>query len=153
LQILLTAAAPYDSTFLNLFKILFMKKKFIQSAVAIQLLLLLTTGAAAQSINTDKPATEMKIAGQINNQPVFELFINNDAYSRYKVIVTDEYGTLMHEETLNGTNPSRKFMINKTELGETGVVFEVYSGGIKTATYTIKNNRIITDNFIVTVKK
>jgi hypothetical protein len=130
-----------------------MKKTFIKSAVAIHLFLLLTAGIASQAQTTEKPVSEIKTTGFLKNEPVYELNINNASFGRYTIVITDEYGTPMYEETLAGTYLSRRFVLNRLELGSTGVIIQVLNGGIKEATHSIKNNRIYSESAFVTVKK
>lgn len=130
-----------------------MKKIIIKSAIALQFFLLLSAGIAAQAQTTEKPQSELKIAGRISNEPVFELHLNNTSFGNYTIVITDESGIVLYEEAVRGTNISRKFLLNKTELGSTGVVFEVYKGAIKEAVYAVKNNIITADGLPVTAKK
>jgi hypothetical protein len=130
-----------------------MKKTIIKSAVAMHLLLLLTTAMASNAQTIEKPVSEMKVAGRINSEPVYELNINNTSFGRYTIVVTDESGVLLYEETLSGTNISRKFQLNKEELGSTGVVFEVFKGGVKEAVYSVKNNVVVADMVEATAKR
>ena len=129
-----------------------MKKHFIKPAVAI-LFFLSTTAFAAEAQTNESPLSEIKTAGFLKNEPVYELSISNTAFGRYTIVITDEYGAPMYEETLAGTNLSRKFMLNKAELGSTGIIVTVFNGRNVHATYSIKNNRIYTDSAVVTVKK
>jgi hypothetical protein len=130
-----------------------MKKTIIKSAVALQLFLLLTAGMAASAQINEKHLSEMKVAGRMNNEPVYELHINNASFGKYTIVISDEAGIPLYEETLSGINISRKFLLNKAELGSTGVVFEVYNGRVKEAVYTVKNNVISADNMLATAKK
>jgi hypothetical protein len=130
-----------------------MKKTIIKSAVAIHLLLLLTTTMTSNAQTPGKQVTEMKVAGSINNEPVYEININNASFGSYTIVVTDEAGIVLYEETLNGTNINRKFQLNKAELGNTGVVFEVYNKSWKEAVYSVKNKVITTDYLVATAKK
>lgn len=130
-----------------------MKKTIIKSAVALQLFLLLTAGMAASAQINEKHLSEMKVAGRMNNEPVYELHINNASFGKYTIVISDEAGIPLYEETLSGTNISRKFLLNKDELGNTGVVFEVYNGSIKEAVYLVKNNKIVNESTFEIVKK
>lgn len=116
-----------------------MKKILFQTAIALSILFTLTTTASASTGN-NTPAAEMKAIGSINNQPVYELSINNNTYARYTIIVSDEFGVVLHEETITGINISRKYQINTFELGKTGVRFEVIASTQKADTFNIKNN-------------
>ncbi|MBX9781976.1 MAG: hypothetical protein K2X48_01665 [Chitinophagaceae bacterium] len=130
-----------------------MKKTIIKSAVAIHLLLLLTAAVSANAQTTEKPLSEMKVTGRMNNEPVYELQINNTSFGKYTIVITDEAGILLYEETLSGISISRKFLLNKEELGNTGVVFEVYNGKVKEAVYTLKNKVITVDNIVATARR
>ncbi len=130
-----------------------MKKIIIKSAVAFHLLLLLSAGITAQAQTTEKPLSEMKVAGRISNEPVYELNLNNTSFGNYTIVITDETGLVLYEEAVRGTNISRKFLLNKAELGSTGVLFEIYKGAIKEAVYSVKNNIITADTLFVTAKK
>lgn len=129
-----------------------MKKTLIKSAVAIHLLLLLNvTTTHAQTIETSQ--SEMKATGKMNNEPVYEIRINNTLPGTYTFFVSDENGIPLYEETLSGSNIKRRFLLNKNELGSTGVVFEVFNGRTKEAVYAVKYNYITTEHLFVTAKK
>jgi hypothetical protein len=130
-----------------------MKKTIIKSAVAIHLLLLLTAAVTTHAQTTEKPLSEMKVAGRMNNEPVYEISVNNTLPGTYTIVISDENGVPLYEETLSGANIRRKFTLNKEELGATGVVFEVYNGKIKEAVYAVKNNRIAAEYVFATAKK
>jgi hypothetical protein len=130
-----------------------MKKTLIKSAVALNLLFILLSGMSAQAQTTEKHLSEIKTAGFIKNQTVYELQLNNSTFGRYTLVITDEYGVHMYEEILAGSYLSRKFILNKYELGTTGVVVEVFNGTAKEATFIIKNNRVLTESTFVTAKK
>jgi 4-hydroxy-3-methylbut-2-en-1-yl diphosphate synthase IspG/GcpE len=130
-----------------------MKKTIIKSAVAIHLLLLLLAGATTQAQTNEKPLSEMKVAGTLKNEPVYEINVNNTFPGTYTIVISDENGIPLYEETLSGNNIKRKFVLNKEELGATGVVFEVYNGRIKEAVYAVKNNRITAEHVFATAKR
>lgn len=117
-----------------------MKKTFYQSAIALSILFALTTINPAAAADKNTPVTEMKLVGKINNQPVYELNINNAFFAAYTIVVTDEYGEVLHEETVSGVNISRKFQINTEELGRTGVRFDVKATSRKSTAFRVKNN-------------
>lgn len=128
-----------------------MKQYFMKPAVAI-LFFLTTTGFAANAQTTEQPISEIKTTGFLKKEPVYELSISNTAFGKYTIVITDEYGAPMYEETITGTNLSRKFVLNRAELGSTGIIVTVFNGKNVHATYSIKNNRIYTDSALVTAK-
>jgi hypothetical protein len=118
-----------------------MKKTMIRSMMALAMIVAVSTAANATT-NNNEPVTEIKTAGIRYNQPVYELNIKNENYAEYLITVTDENGIVLYEENVSGVNITRKFQLNKTELGTTGVVFEVTGKNNKPAVFTIKNNII-----------
>lgn len=131
-----------------------MKKIFFQSAIALTILFTLTATTTALAGNKNNPvSTEMKAVGLINNQPVYELNINNNTYATFTIIVTDEYGVVLHEETVAGVNISKKFQINIDELGTTGVRFEVIASTRKASAFSIKNNIVAAEDTTKGLKK
>ncbi|HMO33053.1 MAG TPA: hypothetical protein PKE63_00600 [Lacibacter sp.] len=123
-----------------------MKKFLITSAFALSLLLSFTNAVAGEGT----PAPELKAAGRINKQPVYQLRLNNSTAASYYLLVKDEFGVVLHEETLSGSNITRNYQLNTLELGATPVIFEVYNmaglltGSIRVdvATNQVANARI-----------
>ena len=100
-----------------------MKKIFVSSAILLGVLLANNTLTAGEK----NPGVEMNPAGLINKQPVYQLRLNNTTTSSYYIVAKDEYGEVLHEETISGTNIIRNYQLNIQELGNTQVVFEVYN--------------------------
>ena len=114
-----------------------MKKTLLKSAIALSILFA-TISTSAFAGNTN-PVTDLTVVGTIQSQPVYELRINNEAYGEYTIVITDEFGVVLHEETVKGVNISRKYQIDTAELGTTGVRFEVVAVSHK-STFKVKNN-------------
>ena len=57
-------------------------------------------------------AAEIKLVGRANNQPLYQLNINNTTALEVVVIVKDVQGEILHYEVLKGTNLSRTFLLN-----------------------------------------
>jgi len=126
-----------------------MKQTMKNAAIGLFTLLAVTTGFTASAGDTTE-AAELKIAGQLNNQPVFQLDLNNATTQRFIIVVKDEYGTVLHEEIVYGTNISRKFQLN-SELQGIDVRFEIRNvRSSKTAVFNVKNNtKVIAEASIV----
>ncbi|MBK8086718.1 MAG: hypothetical protein IPK31_01325 [Chitinophagaceae bacterium] len=127
-----------------------MKKTIKNAAIGLFTLLAVTTGFTASAGDTTTGGAELKIAGQLNNQPVFQLNLNNTANQRFIIIVKDEYGTVLHEEIVYGTNITRKFQFNK-ELEGIDVRFEIRDvKGSKTEVFNVKNSsKVVSESAIV----
>ncbi len=127
-----------------------MKKTMKNAAIGLFTLLAVTTGFTASAGDTTTGGVELKIAGQLNNQPVFQLSLNNTANQRFIIVVKDEFGTVLHEEIVYGTNITRKFQFNK-ELDGVDVRFEIRDvKSSKTEVFNVKNSStIVTESAIV----
>lgn len=76
----------------------------------------------------DPPVTSVKYLGFIDDNPVFELTLNNSTYDNFLVSIRDASGTVIFSEKLNGKNISRKYRIDTNEeIPEGGLRFEVKS--------------------------
>lgn len=130
-----------------------MKQTMKNAAIGLFTLLAVTTGFTtfASNNNDSTPAAELKMIGRTDNQPVFQLTLNNKEMERFVVVVKDEYGTILHQEVISGVNISRKYQLNTEELDGVGVIFEVISSKTsKMAVFNIKNNtRVVTETAIV----
>lgn len=111
-----------------------MKKIFVSSAILFSTLL----NAATVTAGDKTPGVEMNAAGIINKQPVYQLRVNNNIATSYFIVVKDEFGVILHEETVSGTNIIRNYQLNTLELGNTQVIFEVYNSiGMLTGTFKV----------------
>jgi len=126
-----------------------MKKTMKNAAIGLFTLLAVTTGINASAGDTTQIA-ELKIAGQLNSQPLFQLNLNNTSAQRFIIVVKDEYGTVLHEEIVYGTNISRKFQFDG-ELDGIDVRFEIRDvKSAKTEVFNVKNStRVVSESAIV----
>lgn len=129
-----------------------MKKILIKSAVAINLVLLLTAGLTSKAQTADKTFTELRIDGEIKNEPVFTLSLHNKTAGKYIIVITDDEGTIMHEEKISGIDITRKYWVDREQVGTREVFIEVYNGNSIEASYSIKHHRI-TEVHQFTVKR
>jgi tellurite resistance protein len=99
------------------------------------------------------PAAELKLITHIDAQPVFQLSLNNAQNEKFFVIVKDEFGTVVYEETVSGINIKRKYQLNTEELGTVGLTFEIVSmSNTKPVVFSVQNNSRITKETLI-VKK
>ena len=66
------------------------------------------------------PSAELKVVAHLDNQPVFQLSLNNSQHAKFLVVVKDETGAIVYQETVSGVNIKRKYQLNTEELGATG---------------------------------
>jgi hypothetical protein len=70
--------------------------------------------------NDEKPSpvTELKFIGNLENQPVFQLNLNNTIEDEFTVTFRDEIGNILYVEKFKGANITKKFMLKVEELGD-----------------------------------
>jgi Zn-dependent metalloprotease len=124
-------------------------------------LIALFTFAAIISVNVANatvtedviPAAELKVIGHFDNQPVFQLSLNNAQKAKFIVIVKDETGAIVYQETVSGVNIKRKYQLNTEELSATGLSFEVIGkNNEKPVVFTVESHVTINEETLI-VKK
>ena len=67
------------------------------------------------------------------------------------IVVKDEYGLILHQETISGVNITRKYQLNTEELEGVDVTFEVIgTKSTQSTVFSIKNNtRVVSETAIV----
>lgn len=101
---------------------------------------------------TENPA-ELTYLGSINNQPQFQLSLNNTESDEFVITIRNKAGEVIYKERIKGANLSRKYRLNTEEPNSSGVTFEVVSKKNKTrVAYTVnETSRIIQDVSITTL--
>lgn len=109
--------------------------------------------ANATTTEEVSPAAELKVVAHLDNQPVFQLSLNNAQSAKFIVIVKDETGAIVYQETVSGVNIKRKYQLNTEELGTTGLSFEIIGkNNEKPVVFTVENNITISEETLI-VKK
>lgn len=109
--------------------------------------------ANATTTEEVSPAAELKLVAHLDNQPVFQLSLNNAQNAKFIVIVKDETGAIVYQETVSGVNIKRKYQLNTEELGTTGLSFEIIGkNNEKPVVFTVENNVTISEETLI-VKK
>ncbi|HJS54869.1 MAG TPA: hypothetical protein VJ765_10005 [Chitinophagaceae bacterium] len=86
------------------------------------------TNPVVANAKTDPPVIEIKYLGVRENNPVFEIIMNNSQTDSFIITIRDEEGTLLFSEKLSGKNMSRQYRIDtEDEIPEGGLRFEVKS--------------------------
>lgn len=96
----------------------------IKSA-ALGLVALVAVNFASATPTPYNNAAEIKLVGRANNQPLYQLNINNTTAQEVVVIVKDVQGEILHYEVLKGTNLSRTFLLNVDASQEADLRVEV----------------------------
>jgi hypothetical protein len=96
----------------------------IKSA-ALGLVALVAVNFASATPTPYNNAAEIKLIGRANNQPLYQLNINNTTAQEVVVIVKDVQGEVLHYEVLKGINLSRTFLLNVDASQEADLRVEV----------------------------
>lgn len=102
----------------------------IKSA-ALGLVALVAVNFASATPTPYNNAAELKLVGRQNNQPVYQLNINNSSSQEVIVIVKDVQGEVLHYEVLKGTNISRNFLLTVEDSQQADLRVEVINRNSK----------------------
>jgi hypothetical protein len=99
-------------------------------------------------------AIELKFIGHYENQPVFQLNLNNKEEDEFTITFRDDYGNVLYAGKVKGSNISKKFMLNTEEIGENILSVEVKSKKKnQSEVYQINRNRSYVDETVVSKVK
>jgi hypothetical protein len=124
--------------------------------IAMGILTLCTIGLSNSTFagaKTNNPA-ELKYVGKIENQPVFQLKLNNDEAETYFINIKDENNNVLYSEKVKGANLSRNYRLDVDDADlhspGFGVTFEVESAKThKKEVYKVSNQTKVTENIVV----
>lgn len=122
-----------------------MKKIFRNSrliAVAFLTLFAASTTKADDSIRLKSAVpAELRFAGMIYNDPLFELRVAGDPHQDdFTVSISDYQGNVLYRENIRSATFSKKFLLNSEELGDEPLLVEIISRKTrKSLVYEIKS--------------
>ena len=85
---------------------------------------------------------ELKLIGSINNQPLFQLsYAGTTEQDDFAIIIRDENGNSLYRENIKGESFTKKFLLNRDDLGDGTLRFEITSKkNSKTVVYEVNRN-------------
>jgi hypothetical protein len=128
------------------------------AGMSVALLILFTlvfpgSSMAANDKNDKKEPTsviDLKFIGNVNDQPVFELNLQNTSEDEYAVIFRDNYGNILYSERIKGTSITKKFILNTEEIGDEPLNVIVKAKKLnRTETYSINRKYSYTEQAVV----
>ena len=136
-----------------------MKKVMNKSKMIMAIALMVTfnfasafTVAPAQnfaSYGTRNPV-EFKYIGSTNDQPVFQLNLNNSESAEFVITLKDFSGNVLYTETVSGKQILRKYRLDTDEIDANGIRVEVSNKKDNSKTvYTINRNRRIVEDVVI----
>jgi hypothetical protein len=88
-------------------------------------LITLTLGFSTITLANDegkaKNITDLKFIGNMENQPVFQLSLNNTEDDEFTVTFRDDAGNVLFTDKFKGANISKKFLLKTEEFGDTAL--------------------------------
>ena len=109
-----------------------------------------TTTLANGEKNPASSSIELKFIGHYENQPVFQLNLNNIENDEFTITFRDEFGNVLYAGKAKGSNITKKFMLNTEEIGDSVLNVEVKSKkNDKAEVYQINRNRSYVDETVV----
>jgi hypothetical protein len=130
----------------------FMKKAMKIYGMFVIALLALTVGFSTVTLANDggNPATELKLIGKMQNQPVFQLNLANAEEDEITVTFRDEYGNVLYTDKFKGANISKKFVLKGEDASDTRFNVMVKSkNSNKTEVYTINKSTSYVEETVV----
>ncbi len=126
--------------------------KTVISTLSRTALLLMAVFTMSFSTNTGTPGksdipAELKYLGSFDNQPQFQLSLNNTEEDEFLVVIRNKNSQVLYKEKIKGANISRKYQLNTEELDSNGITFEVVSKKTKSrVAYTVNETaRLVQD--------
>ena len=125
-----------------------MKQNKIIIAIAFLTVMLFAQANAADTTEgTTSLPVELKFAGMVKNQPLIQLkFSGTEEETEFNITITDQYGVELYNNTVNGKNFVKQFLLNTYELEDAVLQFEITgkkSG--KKALYKVSRQQQVTE--------
>lgn len=94
---------------------------------------------------------ELKLVGNINNQPIFQLsYDGNTEQDEFTIVIRDEDGNSLYRENIKGESFTKKFLLNKDEVGDGALRFEISSKKFsKTVVYEVNRNTRQVEDLVI----
>ncbi len=109
-----------------------------------------STTAMAGEGSKAKAGIDLKFIGNVENQPVFQLNVNNTEEDEYTVTFHDEQNNLLYAGRLKGTNISKNFQLTTEDSGDGILSVEVRSKKTnKAEVYKINRTHSFTEEIVV----
>ena len=97
----------------------------------------------------DSTPVELKFVGNLQNQPVFQLDLNNEKSGEYFIIIKDANSEVIFSETLKGIQISRKYKFLTEEVDVSTLQLEITNKKENTTTVYTVNRQLRTVQDVV----
>ena len=124
--------------------------------ITVALIALCTIGSSNTALASKNPnePMELKYVGKTENQPVFQLNLNNPNASEYFISIKDQSGKVLYSEKVKGENIRRnyRFDINDFDLSspDFGITVQVTTAKThQTEVFHVKSTTHVVENYEV----
>jgi len=128
-------------------------KNYKTLAIALFAALTVVSTSSAMANNGDvkvKSGIDLKFIGNVENQPVFQLNVNNTEEDEYVVTFRDEQNNVLYSGKLKGINITKNFQLSTEEVGDNTMSVEVRSRKTsKSEVYKINRTQSFTEEIVV----
>lgn len=102
----------------------------------------------------DSAPVEFRFVGSIQQQPVYQLDINNTNVDEYYISFSDGFGTILYSGNIKSGLTSQRFMINADEVGDEVLTVTITARKANVSqVYTIKRSQnLVEENVVKRVK-
>ena len=109
-----------------------------------------TSNVMANEEVKPKSGIDLKFIGNIEDQPVFQLNVNNTEEDEYVVTFRDEQNNVLYSGKLKGINITKNFQLSTEDGAENAMSVEVRSRkSNKSEVYKINKTRSFTEEIVV----
>jgi hypothetical protein len=109
-----------------------------------------TSNVMANEEVKPKSGIDLKFIGNIEDQPVFQLNVNNTEEDEYIVIFRDEQNNVLYSGKLKGINITKNFQLSNEDGADNTMSVEVKSKKTsKSEVYKINKTRSFTEEIVV----
>ena len=134
-----------------------MKKIFSNTRfIAIAFMTVFTVAAAPMAMANDSSRinktipVELKLVGNVNDQPIFQLSYTGTEQDEFTIVLRDEDGNALYRENIKGEGFTKKFLLNKEEIGDGTLRFEVSSKKFdKVAIYEVNRSTRQVEDMVI----
>ena len=132
-------------------KKIFSNTRFIAIAFMTVFTVAASTAIANDSSRVNKTIpVELKLVGNVNDQPIFQLSYTGTEQDEFTIVLRDEDGNALYRENIKGEGFTKKFLLNKEEIGEGTLRFEVSSKKFdKVAVYEVNRSTRQVEDMVI----
>ena len=126
-------------------------RNILTSAILASVLIISTSAKASDKKIEDISPVEVKYLGQLNDQPLFQINVDNNQKEEMFVNLEDENGNILYSGKFSTSKFSRKFQFSSLDLDGTKIKLSINSNSVKKSeVFEINNETKVVTEVVVT---